>query len=98
MSLRAVPSKLPAYLFSKKPVIACVEQNSDVHRILTDGECGWVVPPNNPMQLAKKMMEVFELSKSRLNEMGIAGYIYAQNNLVKNINLQNLVDIIISAR
>ena len=58
VSLRAVPSKLPAYLFSHKPIIACVEDDSDVADIIKRGNCGWITTPENVGRLADLMKVV----------------------------------------
>lgn len=98
VSLRAVPSKLPAYLFSKKPVIACVDYGSDVHHILSDADCGWVATPQSPSELANVMLNVHKYSKDRLIEMGLSGYAYAMEHLVKKTNLKKLVDAILTVK
>ena len=98
VSLRAVPSKLPAYLFSKKPVIACVDQGSDVHHILSEADCGWIAPPRSPSELANVMLNVHKYHKDRLNEMGLSGYSYAKEHLVKKTNLEKLVDAIVTIK
>ena len=98
VSLRAVPSKLPAYLFSKKPVIACVDQGSDVHHILSEADCGWIAPPRSPSELANVMLNVHKYHKDRLNEMGLSGYSYAKEHLVKKTNLEKLADAIVTIK
>ena len=63
VSLRAVPSKLSAYLFSGKPILSNVEVESDVAEILVGARCGWISQPENIEALSKKMREVSKISK-----------------------------------
>jgi glycosyltransferase involved in cell wall biosynthesis len=94
VSLRAVPSKLPAYLFSHKAVIACVEEDSDVADIIIRGDCGWVSPPENVESLADLMTKVSTYSKNELQHMGENGYEFSQVHLTKKANLEKLINII----
>ena len=94
ISLTATPSKLTAYLFSAKPVIACVEPESDVANILNEAGCGFVVEPENVNALAMIMEEVYSMGESDLIEIGQHGKDYAILNLSKKANLQKVVSII----
>ena len=94
ISLTATPSKLTAYLFSGKPVIACVEEESDVAHILKEAECGFIAEPENTEALAFEMRKIFEMDKSLLKIMGAKGKEYAISNLSKEANLNKVVKII----
>lgn len=94
VALRAVPSKLPAYLFSHKAVIACVEEDSDVADIITRGNCGWITPPENVERLAELMKVVSKQPQCELRSMGENGFDFSQNNLTQKANLKKLADII----
>ncbi len=97
VSLRAVPSKLPAYLFSRKPILACVEAESDVAEIVEKGSCGWVCEPENSTLLTEKMKKVAGVNRKVLVSMGESGFNYAQEHLTKSVNLNKLADIVLSA-
>ncbi len=97
VSLRAVPSKLPAYMFSAKPIIACVDQEGDVANILKGSCAGWVVEPESCESLKNIMREVHEKTREELVSMGLAGYAFSQANLTKDVNLKKLSDIIVLA-
>lgn len=97
VSLRAVPSKLPAYLFSHKPILACVEKESDVAEIIDKGSCGWISEPENSILLAESMKQISTIQRDVLRKMGEYGYSYAQNHLTKSVNLKKLADIVLSA-
>lgn len=90
----ALPSKLPAYMFSAKPIIATVDHDSDTANAIREAGCGWVVEPDNPAALAALMQEVCEMSKEELDSIGLKGREFALKHYSKNINLSNLVRII----
>lgn len=94
ISLTATPSKLTAYLFSAKPVIACVEAESDVANILKVAGCGFVVEPEDAKALALAMKNIFGIEKKEMLLMGEMGKEFAISNLSKEANLNKLVNII----
>lgn len=97
VALRALPSKFPAYLFSGKPVLACVEDESDVAEIIRSGKCGWIIPPQKRLQLAKTMQRIAHIDRRELQEMGRSGYEYSQKHLTREINLRKLANIVLAA-
>lgn len=54
----ALPSKLSAYLFSTKPVIATLDMDSESSKLILKANCGWVLPPDNISILAETMQRV----------------------------------------
>lgn len=92
----ALPSKLVAYMFSAKPIIACVDEESDTANAIKQANCGWVVPPEDIVALAATMKTVASISKADLQSYGKNGFKYAMENFSKKKNLQKLVAIIIS--
>ena len=66
----ATPSKLTAYLLSAKPVIACVEDDTDVADIINDANCGFVVEPENVEILAETMQKVYKMKELALDNLG----------------------------
>lgn len=90
----SIPSKLPAYMFSAKPIIACVDDESDTANSIGSANCGWIVPPENVSMLSTKLQEVINLPKSELVQKGENGRNYALRNLSKKENLNKLVSII----
>lgn len=93
-SMSSVPSKLSAYMFSRKPVISCVEESSDTAIAIKKANCGWVVPPENMDQLMHLMQTVITLPKSELMFYGTNGFHYAMKNFSKENNLPQLVNLI----
>jgi glycosyltransferase involved in cell wall biosynthesis len=90
----SVPSKLPAYMFSKKPIITCVDEDSETAFAIVSSNCGWVLPPENIISLSNKLREVKEIQQDDLLILGINGYNYAIENLSKKNNLEKITSII----
>lgn len=93
-ALLAMPSKLPAYMFSKKPIIASVEASSATAKAIINAKCGWTVEPENPAQLGELLKEVYAISQDGLAEFGMNGYVYANKNFSRKSNLQSLTKVI----
>lgn len=87
----SIPSKLPAYMFSKRPIVACVDQDSDTARVIHSANCGWVLPPEDVTKLSKMMQKVAIHSTNDLKEIGENGFKYAMENLSKKKNLEKVI-------
>lgn len=87
----ASPSKLPAYMFSKKPIIACLDIDSDTAMVINTADCGWVLPPENILSLSKMMQKVASTPEEDLLKKGENGFSYAIQNLSKKNNLAKAV-------
>ena len=90
----SIPSKLPAYMFSKKAIIASVDHDSDSARVINDAGAGWVIEPENIDLLAQAMKRAYLLKMKSLNIMGDKGFEYAMNHFSKNNNLKKIVNAI----
>lgn len=90
----SLPSKLTAYMLSGKPIIACVEEDSETAFTIRRAKCGWISPPENPEALAEVMKKVSGLSKNTLNDFGKNGFEYALENFSKKKNIQRMTSII----
>lgn len=94
-SLSSIPSKLPAYMFSKKAIIAAVDKDSDTARAIFNSNSGWIIEPENHSELTKIMKKAFSTNLQRLNSMGLRGYNYAIMEFSKKENLKKLADLIL---
>lgn len=94
ISLNATPSKLTAYLLSAKPIIACVEPESDVAKIINETDCGLIVEPENIEAIATCMKNVHSITKYELELKGRRGREYANLHLTKNANLGKIVNLL----
>jgi glycosyltransferase involved in cell wall biosynthesis len=91
----SIPSKLPAYMFSKKPIVGCVDKNSDTADSIINSECGWVIEPENKMQLIELFNLIYaESSESRVRK-GENGYRYAMEKFSKVNNLKKITELLI---
>lgn len=90
----SIPSKLPAYMFSKKPVIASLDSDSDSAKVINDANSGWVVEPENMNMLIDVMREVSCMTKSLLEVRGRNGFKFAMKNFSKKNNLRKIINII----
>lgn len=88
-AMSSIPSKLPAYMFSKKPVLASVDAESDTAMCIRDNHAGWVALPENAVSVAQAMREAYTKSKEELRTLGENGYSFAIENLSRN-NLKKL--------
>jgi glycosyltransferase involved in cell wall biosynthesis len=90
----SIPSKLPAYMFSAKPIIATVDHDSDTAKAIREAGCGWVIEPENPAALAALMQEITTMPKEKLHSMGMNGREYALKHFSKQANLAKLMAVI----
>lgn len=93
----SIPSKLPAYMFSKKPIIGSLDIDSATAKVIVESNCGWVVEAENVAELANKMKLSFKSTKGSLLEKGENGFEYAMKNLSKKNNLSQVTNIIKNA-
>jgi glycosyltransferase involved in cell wall biosynthesis len=91
----SIPSKLPAYMFSKKPIFALIDKHTDTYNAIIDAKCGWVVNPEAKNQIIEKFKELVSMNKSELTRMGLNGYNYAKEHFSKAKNLDRLTSIVL---
>ncbi len=94
-SFSSIPSKLPAYMFSKKPIVACVESNSDTAKAILESDSGWICDPENIDSLSSLMKTIFFSDHFMLSEKGSSGFDYAIKHFSKSTNLPKLTSIIL---
>jgi glycosyltransferase involved in cell wall biosynthesis len=90
----ALPSKLPAYMFSSRPIIGSVDKDSDTANAILESDCGWVVEPESVKQFSEAMKIAFETDKYELTSKGEKGFHYAMHHFSKQQNLPKLVNLI----
>jgi glycosyltransferase involved in cell wall biosynthesis len=64
-----VPSRTYNIMAAGKPIIAVVEEESEVAMLVREEAIGWVVPPCKPLQLVRTILEAMA-DKEKLREMG----------------------------
>lgn len=84
-----LPSKLLAIMSSARPVIVSARQGSELHRIVTEANCGIVVEPENTEQTVEALIRAYE-NPETMDQMGINGRNYAIEHFSKDKILTNL--------
>jgi glycosyltransferase involved in cell wall biosynthesis len=92
----ALPSKMIAYMLSKRPIIAYIDEDSEPADIIKKAKCGWVVPPENPFELSNTISSAMNLSEAALAKLGDNGFRFAINNFTRHDNLIKLKTIILN--
>lgn len=93
-SMASVPSKMIRYMLSGRPILATGMPESDLARLINVSQCGWLIPPDNPMALAQKIEEIKNLPRSELEQRGQSGRRYALENLTSQACLPKIIKII----
>lgn len=81
-----VPSKSYNIMAAGKPIVIVADENSEISRYVKEFQIGWIVPPNNPLQLKSIFEEVY--SSSDLYAMGVRARKVAETHFSKNIVLE----------
>lgn len=95
--MSSIPSKLPSYLFSAKPVIATVDPDSDTARFVRQAECGWAGEAEDSGWLVNTMKEVNLMSMEQLEAIGRRGKEFGMAHFSKSTGVVRLADTIIQA-
>jgi glycosyltransferase involved in cell wall biosynthesis len=93
-AMSSIPSKLPAYMYSSKPIIGSLDLESETAKAIKESGCGIVVEPENEVQLIKVIKDVSKWDIQTRNKKGNLGFEYAMKNFSKKTNLQKVVTII----
>lgn len=96
--MSSIPSKLPAYMFSAKPILATMEESSDTAKVIRDSSCGWIGDSEDLIWLSDKMREVATLKPSERDEFGQNGRQYGLVNFSKSLGVRHLAELVISAK
>lgn len=92
LGVTASPSKLPAYMFSAKPVLASVDHDTDVEYVIRESKGGWVCSAEDRDELICKMKYVMSLPKETLIEKGLSAQQYALSHFTRDINLKKMIE------
>ncbi|WP_304343857.1 glycosyltransferase family 4 protein [Chryseobacterium koreense] len=92
----SIPSKLPAYMFSAKPIIGSLDLESDTARAIKDADAGMVVEPEHEEKLINAMKEIADWSTEKLTAKGKNGFNYSMEHFSKRGNLRKITDIILN--
>lgn len=56
----SMPSRTYNILAAGKPILAIAENDSEISKVIEDGQVGWIVPPGKPKELLKIIREIYE--------------------------------------
>jgi glycosyltransferase involved in cell wall biosynthesis len=88
----SIPSKLPAYMFSARPIIALAEKGSDIEKVIADSGSGWIGNPEDENWLIDTFQQINILEKTTLIQKGQAAKKFADAHFSKEINLEKLAN------
>lgn len=86
----SIPSKLPAYMLSAKPVLVMADIDCDSAITVLNAKCGWAGEYGDVDWLVNKINNIANIDQKHLNNMGVLGYDYAIKNFSKSNNLSKL--------
>jgi glycosyltransferase involved in cell wall biosynthesis len=95
--MSSIPSKLPAYMFSAKPVLASVDAESDTARAISEAQCGWIEEPEDVQGLAEKMRDVASFPAAELDRIGRRGHSYGLAHYSKAVGVRKLAHVVLRA-
>lgn len=90
-ALSSIPSKLPGYMLSKKPILATLDRESDTAKAILAAGCGWVGDAEDEAWLTEQIETVSLIKKEELPSLGMNGYDYCMANFSKRVNLAKLL-------
>ena len=91
----SIPSKLQAYMFSQKPIIASLDLQSDTARAILESDCGLGVEAENEQALICALQETIQWQNSGiLMRKGYNGFNYAMERFSKKHNLSLITNLI----
>jgi len=92
----SIPSKLPAYMLSARPILALADRNSDIAQAIQDADCGWIGNPEDEVWLIDFFKNANKISLAELKQKGQMSLIYAKKFYSRERNLKKLKNIILS--
>ena len=84
---QGVPSKLTAYMFSGKPVIASMDEEADAAKMILEAKVGYVTKADDVEEFAESFRKIANHSNDELEEMGDNSRIFAEKKLSRKANL-----------
>lgn len=93
----SIPSKLPAYMFSGKPILATTDLESDIAKCIRAAHCGWVGPAEDELWMAERMRKVAGLQPSLLETLGQNGRRYGFSRFSKKKGVARLAKVVVNA-
>ena len=83
----SIPSKIPAYMFSAKPILGALDLDSDTARAILESKGGVVTDPADEDAFVEVLQKFANMSKGMLQEMGAASRAYGLAHFARCANL-----------
>lgn len=83
----SVPSKIYGVMAAGKPILGILEKKSEAEILISSSNSGVVVEPQDYDGIVEKIKYLYEMDTSSLDEMGLKGREYLENNLRKSISI-----------
>ncbi|HMA53129.1 MAG TPA: glycosyltransferase, partial [Acidobacteriota bacterium] len=80
----SVPSKVFSILAAGRPLVACVEAETDTSRLMSQSGCGLRVPPEDPAALAEAVIRL-RRDPEACRRMGMNGRARAENDFSRGL-------------
>lgn len=84
---QGVPSKLTAYMFSGKPVIASMDAEADAAQMILEAKAGYVTKADDVEEFAESFKKIANHSNDELAAMGDKSRCFAEKKLSRKANL-----------
>ena len=88
-----VPSKVQFYMAQGKPILAMI--NGDGADLVNETNCGYVAPANDVDAFVDAINKMYDLSKDELNQLGMNGKEYYEENFTKEQRIEQLLEILL---
>lgn len=75
----AIPGKIQNIMAVGRPVLAIMNPYSDAAALVTKGQCGVVVPPDRPEEVAERILQLHD-DPALAEALGVNGRAYAEQN------------------
>jgi glycosyltransferase involved in cell wall biosynthesis len=95
--MTSIPSKLAAYMFSAKPIIATVDVACDTAHAIREANCGWVGEAENINWLVSKMREVVVLPVEERTRYGQRGRSFGLKHFSKANGVMRLAGMVLKS-
>lgn len=94
-SKNSIPSKTWSIMATERPVIASIDEESELVDLLHDENCGIGIQPDNSEELKKAILKVYS-NRAECIQMGLNGRKYIENNLSRSANTKKYNDLFVS--
>lgn len=94
----ALPSKIPSYMFSSKPILSIVDEDGEAASIIDRAKCGWTVSTSDKNELIEKFKTLVKITTLELDTMGQNGFNYGLKHFSKENNLKQFTTLINNSR